>query len=39
MWPDDGTKYAGCWKDDKYHGWGTKTWSNGDNYEGKITHY
>jgi len=32
---DDGTKYAGEWKDDKSHGEGTETYANGDKYIGE----
>jgi len=35
--PEDGreTKYAGDWKDDKRHGYGTYIWSNGSLYSGE----
>ena len=32
----NGDKYEGQFKDDKYHGQGTKIYSNGDKYEGEF---
>ena len=32
---DDGDKYVGEWKDDKFHGQGTYYYSNGDRYVGE----
>jgi len=33
---DDGNKYVGEWKDDKYHGQGTYTYANGNKYVGEF---
>ena len=33
---DDGDKYVGEWKDNKYHGQGTYTYANGDKYVGEY---
>ena len=32
---ENGDKYVGEWKNDKYHGQGTFTWENGDKYVGE----
>ena len=33
---NDGGCYEGEYKDGKYHGQGTETWSDGDKYEGEF---
>ena len=35
---NDGGCYEGEYKDGKYHGQGTETWSDGDKYEGEFKH-